>query len=151
YMVKMSACRGAPRTSIRHGTCAPPSAWLPLPAPLTMSASDRRGLSRLDLLGDWFEVAGRYHKRVRSARLARRRQVGASSRPSQEKTGPVSTFYTLHLVEGFTMAKKVIVMVEVDPDRGLTIPKFKVIPLGQLLATSVSSDPSQASTPSPQA
>jgi hypothetical protein len=49
------------------------------------------------------------------------------------------------------MAKKVkkkdptkyIVMVPVDPDQGLKIPPFRIIPLGPKLATSVSYDPSQ--------
>jgi hypothetical protein len=44
-----------------------------------------------------------------------------------------------------------MVMVEVDPDQGITIPKFKVIPLGQKLATPVSSGASQVSTDSPLA
>jgi hypothetical protein len=77
-------------------------------------------------------------------------ESAAGSRPSREETGPFWTFYTLHPVEESSMpkkgkkGKKVFVMVEVDPDQGITIPKFKVMPLGQKLATPVSHDASQA-------
>src|SRR5262249_5860422 len=79
---------------------------------------------------------------------------GADSPPAREETGPFSTFYTLHPVEEASMAKKakkakkVIVMVEVDPDQGITIPKFKAIPLGQKLAKPVSYGASPAATDS---